>query len=95
MGWQRAWHGPELEALYFTAFYGRLFGQLVGSQLRRFFQRAPGVYLHKDATRHNTDYYTRFVQLVPFGTFFCNQMGGSVEFLTLLTNGCNLLTVYD
>ena len=35
-----------------------------------FFTGSPGVYLHKDSTKHKAEHYMRFVQLVPSLQFF-------------------------
>ena len=61
-GWQRAWHGTKLAALYSIAYFGRLLESKAAIRGERFLQGAPGVYLHKDATARKSDAYTRLVQ---------------------------------
>ena len=62
-GWVRAWHGTKLEALYSQTNFGRLFSSSIVRQGERFFTGSPGVYLHKDSTKHKAEHYMRFVQL--------------------------------
>ena len=42
----------------------------------RFSTGSPGVYLHKDSTKHKAEHYIRFVQL-PSLQFSCSQMGSA------------------
>ena len=69
-GWVRAWHGTKLEALYSQIYFGRLFSSSSVQQGERFFSGSPGVYLHKDSTKHKAGHYMRFVQLAPSRQFF-------------------------
>jgi hypothetical protein len=66
----RAWHGTKLEALYSQIYFGRLVSSTSAQLGERFFSGSPGVYLHKDSTRHKAGHYMRFVQLVPSRQLF-------------------------
>lgn len=48
--WQRAWHGCKIEGLYSIMYYGNLFASQDAARGDRFFEGAPGVYVHKDST---------------------------------------------
>eukprot|EP00928_Gymnodinium_smaydae_P079890 TRINITY_DN63721_c0_g1_i1.p1 TRINITY_DN63721_c0_g1~~TRINITY_DN63721_c0_g1_i1.p1 ORF type:complete len:508 (+),score=44.97 TRINITY_DN63721_c0_g1_i1:42-1526(+) len=68
--WKRAWHGCKMEGLYSIMYHGRLLGSRDAERGDRFFERAPGVYVHKDATCHKTGNYFRFVPLFQDGVFW-------------------------
>ena len=69
-GWVRAWHGTKLEAFYSQTYFGSLFSSSSAELGERFFMGSPGVYLHKDSTKHKVEHYMRFVQLSPSLQFF-------------------------
>ena len=47
-GWQQAWHGTKMEALYCIACCGRLFESSDEQRGERLFAGAVGVYLRED-----------------------------------------------
>ena len=63
-GWERAWHGSKLEALYSIMYQGHLV------QGERHLADKPGVYVHKDSTRDKAENYIRFVPLMCDGVFW-------------------------
>lgn len=72
--WSRAWHGCKLEALYSILFHGRLLESCNPERGERFFSAAPGVYVHKDGTRHKADNYIRFVPIFGDGVFWAAKL---------------------
>ena len=68
-GWQRAWHGTNLEALCCIAYFGRLMESNVEARGERFLHGPPGVYLHKDAHNAKSEHCCRCVKLAPDGLF--------------------------
>ena len=69
-GWARAWHGTKLEALCSQIYFGRLFSSSSAQLGERFFTGSPGVYFHKDSTRHKAGHYMQFDQFEPSRQFF-------------------------
>ena len=63
-GWQRAWHGSKIEALYSIMYYGYL------TEGPRQLSGKPGVYAHKDSTQHKAENYCRFVPLMSDGVLW-------------------------
>ena len=70
VGWERPWHGCKLEALYSILYHGRLRASCDKSRGDRYFDGAPGIYVHKDATSHKAENYVRFVHLCGDGIFW-------------------------
>ena len=68
--WQSAWHACKFEALYSIMYHGHLFASCDAKRGDRFFGKAPGVYLHKEATCSKTGNYFRFVPLCRDGVFW-------------------------
>lgn len=68
--WVRAWHGCKLEALYSILYHGRLRASCDKSMGDRYFDGAPGIYVHKDATSRKAENYVRFVHLCGDGVFW-------------------------
>ena len=68
--WQRAWHGCKFESLYSIMYHGRLAASRDSGEGERFFEGAPGVYLHKDGTAKKAGFYMRFVPLCNDGVFW-------------------------
>ena len=64
----RAWHGSKVEALYSIMYHGRIFASC--DPAHRFWEDAPGVYVHKDSTGHKACNYIRFVPLFGDGVFW-------------------------
>ena len=73
-GWERAWHGTKIEALYCQAFLGHLLPSQDESRGERFFREAPGVYVHSDALNSKAEFYCRFVQLTDDGIFWAIKL---------------------
>eukprot|EP00927_Polykrikos_kofoidii_P017380 TRINITY_DN17910_c0_g1_i1.p1 TRINITY_DN17910_c0_g1~~TRINITY_DN17910_c0_g1_i1.p1 ORF type:complete len:1126 (+),score=162.57 TRINITY_DN17910_c0_g1_i1:197-3574(+) len=69
-GWERAWHGCKLEALYSIMYHGILCESRDEDLGERILHGAPGVYVHKDGTSHKANNYTRFVDLCGDGVFW-------------------------
>merc|ERR1712048_434919 len=69
--WHRAWHGCKFEALYCIMYDGHLSASCDAENGERFFRDKPGVYVHKDGTKHKAGNYTRFVHLCQDGVFWC------------------------
>ena len=94
-GWVRAWHGTKLEALYSQICFGRLFSNNSAELGERFVTGSPGVYLHKDSTKHKAEHYMRFVQLYPLCSSLplsgrCVRIGTTASlFQSTLTSGFN------
>ena len=68
-GWERAWHGCKVEAVYSILYHG----QLAESRLvpgERVLEGAPGVYTHRDCRSHKANHYIRFAPLCRDGTFW-------------------------
>lgn len=69
--WATAWHGCKLEALYSIMYHGRLLASNSKDKGHRFFPDAPGIYVHKDGTKHKAAWsYSRFVPLFEDGVFW-------------------------
>ena len=66
----RAWHGCKFEALYSILYDGKLRESCDAARGEQFFPDAPGVYVHKDETRHKAENYIRFVPLCADGVFW-------------------------
>ena len=69
--WHRAWHGCKLEALYCIMYAGHLTASYDKENGERFLRDKPGVYVHKDSTKHKAENYTRFVELCNDGVLWC------------------------
>ena len=69
-GWQRAWHGTKLEALFSIMYFGDCWKAVRQSKVNGFASGAPGVYLHKDVTQSKAEHYMRFVHLPPYSAFW-------------------------
>ena len=67
-GWEHAWHGSKIEAMYSILYHGRLFESR--NEGDRWLTGAPGVYVHKDKTSHKAENYIRFVPLCGDGIFW-------------------------
>ena len=63
-GWQRAWHGSKMQALYKIMYQGHLVKGV------RQLTNKPGVYVHKDSTQHKANNYMCFVPLMGDGVFW-------------------------
>ena len=63
-GWERAWHGSKVEAMYSMLYHGRL---LEGD---RFLTDAPGLNVHKEKTSHKAENHIRWVPLCGDGVFW-------------------------
>lgn len=61
--WSRAWHGCKLESVYSILFNGGLVAGRDRGAGDRFFEGAPGIYVHKDGTASKSENYARFVDL--------------------------------
>lgn len=68
--WQRAWHGTKFEALYSIMYHGGLMASDSSRKGARFKDTSPGVYLHKDFTKHKAENYMRFVPLCQNNVFW-------------------------
>jgi len=68
--WVKAWHGCKVEALYSIMYHGQLRESRNAGRGERFFGQFPGVYVHKDGTKHKTGSYTRFVPLCRDGVYW-------------------------
>ena len=72
--WHRAWHGCKIEALYSVMCEGRLRASCNTNLGHRFFEGAPGVYLHKDENREKAwGSYSSFIPLFGDGVFWCSM----------------------
>ena len=68
--WEIAWHGCKVEALYSILYSGFLASSCDVEQGHRYFQDAPGIYVHKECTAHKADNYVRFTPLCEDGVFW-------------------------
>ena len=68
-GWERAWHGCKVEAVYSILYHGQLV-ESRGLPGERLLEGAPGVYTHRDCLSHKAHNYIRFVSLCGDGTFW-------------------------
>ena len=77
--WQVAWHGSKLEALYSIMYHGRLYASRDAERGERFCKGAPGVYLHKEATRDKVDFYMRYTPFLRDGVFWAARWEARVD----------------
>ena len=72
--WKRAWHGCPMEAVYSILHHGGLKESCDEDKGDRFFQGAPGVYVHGDHLAHKAENYTRFTPVFGDGTLWCVKL---------------------
>ena len=68
--WATAWHGCKLEGLYSIMYNGEITSSCNESEGHRFFEDAPGIYVHHDSTAYKADHYIRFIPLFQDGVFW-------------------------
>jgi len=71
-GWVRGWHGCKMESVYSILYHGQLCESRDASRGDRFFEGAPGVYLHKDGKYQKAENYMRFVPLFGNGAYYAS-----------------------
>ena len=73
-GWQLAWHGTKLEALFSILYHGGLRESRDETLGERKLTNAPGVYAFSDKLFNKADSYCRFVDLCGDGVFFACKL---------------------
>ena len=72
--WKIAWHGCPLEALYAIMFHGQLRESCDEGRGDRYFDGAPGVYMHGDHLAHKAENYSHFTSVFGDGTLWCVKL---------------------
>ena len=62
-GWETAFHGSKMEALYSILYHGQLLESKDESRGERMLEDASGVYLHNEESAGSVSYYARFSHL--------------------------------
>ncbi len=77
--WQKAWHGCKFEGLYSILYSGALRGSFSKDRGERFFEGAPGVYVHSDVNKDKAEDYIRWVTFCNNGVFWASKLEVEVD----------------
>ena len=70
VGWETAFHGNKMEALYSMLYHGQLLESKDESRGERTLDDAPGVYVHNEDSARKVSNYARFTPLRQDGVFW-------------------------
>ena len=78
-GWETAFHGSKMEALYSILYHGQLLESKDESRGERMLDDAPGVYVHNEDSARKASHYARFTPLHQDGVFWAVKWEGKVD----------------
>ena len=78
-GWEVAWHGCKVEAVYSICVAGKLLESRDEEAGERYLEGAPGVYLHREKTAAKADNYIGFTPLADDGVYWATKWETRVD----------------